>query len=95
MSKGLYNRYVVSKADGSASDPAAIYFVLRPNSKDKVHAEASKEALLIYAKRVQSFYPELAADIRALVASLNAGEPPVEAGRKPRKRPRSIPDHEE
>ncbi len=29
MSRGLYNKYIVTKADGSPIDPEAQYFVLR------------------------------------------------------------------
>ena len=84
--KGLYNRYHITKKDGSETEEDAVYFVLKPNSKDNIHAQASREALLIYAKRVQALRPELAADIREKLEEL---EEPV----KPKRRTaRRMPD---
>ena len=59
MSKrGLYGKYIISKADGSEVDPKAKYFVLRADT-DK-HA---RKALLAYAESVREDNPTLAKDI--------------------------------
>lgn len=43
------------------------YFVLSPESSDTDHAEASRDAMLAYANRIEKTDPQRAADIRAWV----------------------------
>jgi len=63
--KGLYGKYSLKKADGREVDSDGEYFVLKLNSKDKVHGLASRRALLAYARTLQSFrhLPELQQDL--------------------------------
>jgi hypothetical protein len=51
---GLHQRYIVSKANGKAVDPNAIYFVLRLDSGggDQMHINACRHAALQYAEYV-------------------------------------------
>ena len=62
LEKGYYEKYHITKRDGTPMDPNAKYFVLRFD-KDDVHGEASREALKAYAKKVEDAYPQLALDI--------------------------------
>lgn len=71
---GLYNRYTLENADGTERDPAGVYLVLKLNNKDSIHAEASQEAMVTYAKSIQAELPELAADIIMLVSQVRRGE---------------------
>lgn len=62
-SRGLYNKYTVTRNDGS-SDPdwkheGCEYFVL-----DLMHDEYAKAALLAYADSCEADYPLLAKDLR-------------------------------
>lgn len=58
---GLHQRYNVTKADGSPTDPNAVYFVLRidtetngpMNSSDFLHRIACREAALKYIKTIK------------------------------------------
>lgn len=66
MSKkaGLYNKYDITKQNGTEMDPRAEYFVLRHDPfGDHCHIEASREALRRYAEMIQPYYPQLAKDI--------------------------------
>ncbi len=60
---GLYGKYIVSKSDGSPTDPNAQYFVLRLDTDP-----AACHAMLMYAGHVWHSNPQLAEDIRAWVA---------------------------
>lgn len=57
--KGLYRKYHITKADGSACNPKAEYFVLRID-KDP-HA---RNALRAYADSVESENASFASDLR-------------------------------
>lgn len=57
--KGLYGKYVISKADGSTVDPDADYFVLRLDTDAR-----ARHAARTYARNIESVNPKLAADIR-------------------------------
>lgn len=47
---GLNGRYIITKADGSPTDPRAVYFVLRLDSfGDPAHVHACREAAEMYA----------------------------------------------
>lgn len=56
--RGLYQKYVVSKADGSEIDPEAVYFVLRLDT-DR-HA---RRAAWAYAASIEDENPALALDL--------------------------------
>ena len=64
--KGLYNKYIVSKANGNPVDESAQYFVLRidPFGDDINHIKACHSACLEYAKKIEPFIPMLAVDLR-------------------------------
>lgn len=71
---GLYHRYIVTHTDGTPTDPAAIYFVLRLDShgSDPDHIRACRSALKKYASRLVA-HPRLAqlsADICNLLDDL-------------------------
>ena len=57
--RGLFNKYYLEKADGSAIDPNARYFILRYD-KD-LHA---RKALDAYANSVLSENPKFAMDLQ-------------------------------
>ncbi len=58
--KGLYGKYVITKADGSPTAPEADYFVLRLDTDP-----AARHAARTYARNIQSKNPTLAKDLRA------------------------------
>lgn len=60
--KGLFKKYIITKADGSPVDPDAVYFVLRLDTDP--HAERAAEA---YAASVGSENPDLASDLRYML----------------------------
>jgi len=62
MKIGLYNKYNITKADGSPMDPNAFYFVLRLD-KDK-HARVAAKA---YAGSVRAENPSLAEQLEAKI----------------------------
>lgn len=64
--RGLYQRYVVSKSDGTPIDPKAEYFILRldPFGSDPWHINAGRAAVLLYAQIIEKILPELAKDLR-------------------------------
>lgn len=57
--RGLYQKYVIAKADGSPVDPNADYFVLRLDTDPR-----ARHAARTYARNVQADNPQLADDIR-------------------------------
>jgi len=57
---GLFHKYVVGKADGSRTDPAADYFVLRLDTD-----AAARHAARTYARDVEGSNPDLASDLRS------------------------------
>lgn len=70
----LYNKYRITKQDGSPTDPNAVYFVLRLDT-DR-HARI---ALRAYARSVRPEDGDLASDLDRLVEScLPLPEPPQE-----------------
>lgn len=62
MSRGLYEKYEVTKVDGN-TDPEADYFVLRID-KDP-HA---RKAAIFYAESIQDENPNLSFDIMRRIA---------------------------
>jgi hypothetical protein len=63
---GLHLRYIVKKANGEPVDSRAEYFVLRldRHAKDQRHVEASRRAVYTYAREIEPFLPQLAAELR-------------------------------
>lgn len=57
--RGLFGKYIVTKADGSAIDPSADYFVLRLDS-DPIARHAAR----VYARNVTAANPALAKDLQ-------------------------------
>jgi hypothetical protein len=64
---GLYKRYEVTHADGSLTDPDAIYFVLRLDAggSDVEHIEACQDAALEFCRKIAN--KRLAAELKELV----------------------------
>lgn len=62
---GLCQNYIVHKADGSPVDPEAEFFVLRLDNKqkDRIHAQACREAILAYAFAIKFHLPKLYDDL--------------------------------
>jgi len=58
----LYNKYVVTKADGSPVATDAQYFVLRIDTDP-----AARAALLVYADQIKDSDPEFAKELQAWV----------------------------
>jgi len=56
--KGLYNKYIISKADGTPIDPNADYFVLRLDTDS-----CAREAMKFYGSAIYQDNLELAHDI--------------------------------
>jgi hypothetical protein len=70
--QGLYNRYIIEKANGEKTDPNAIYFVLRVDGlgKDINHQLACRKALRVYAEEIKDHLPQLSSDIVELLNGL-------------------------
>ena len=68
--KGLYNRYIVSKANGKPIDPEAKYFVMRydADGKDAIHTRACRKAIMVYAMAISAHLPELSIDLHKVVS---------------------------
>lgn len=61
---GLHQKYLVAKSDGTMVSGAE-YFVLRlDENADPAHREACRNAVLEYAKCIESSLPHLADDLR-------------------------------
>jgi len=62
--KGLYNKYIVRRADKKPNDKEE-YFVLRLDShgSDKIHREACRKAVLLYAEEIKNHLPNLSKDL--------------------------------
>ena len=65
MTKGYYNKYNVTKKDGTPVDPKAVYFVLRLDT-DPV----AQLVLAYYAELIARDNPRLSKDIQELYWSL-------------------------
>lgn len=63
--RGFFDKYQVTKADGTPTDPAARYFVLRYDTDP-----AARKALAVYARCVEATNPVLAKDLRDILAGL-------------------------
>ena len=62
---GLFQRYNISRTDGTEINPNAEYFILRldGHSKDKSHVTACRLAVLAYADAIAPTKPKMAQDI--------------------------------
>ncbi len=74
VTRGLYHKFNVTRADGTPIDPGAVYFVLRLDRP--VEDRAARLALRIYACEVGDTNPDLADDLWALLKRV--GVEPVE-----------------
>lgn len=68
MGEGLKHKYNLTKANGEEVDSNGQYFVLKLNSCNGKHGEASRKAALAYADAIESEIPKLAKDLRRVVA---------------------------
>jgi hypothetical protein len=66
---GLHRRYNVTKADGSPTDPKAVYFVLRLDwgGSDHGHIAACREAARAYFRAAPPHLKQMAVELAALV----------------------------
>lgn len=62
---GIYEKYTITKTDGTPIDPKAQYFVLRLDTD-----LAARIAAVAYAAACEADHPELAADLRAKITKL-------------------------
>lgn len=62
--KGLYNKYIVLKMDGSPIDKNADYFVLRLDT-DPI----ARTAAIVYAQNIEGYNRDLANDLKNRVSS--------------------------
>lgn len=61
---GLYNKYIISRQDGTSIDPNNFYFVLKLEGEgDLIHIAACRKAILTYAKEIENYLPELSQNI--------------------------------
>lgn len=76
---GVYGKYIIRRTDGTEIDPNDEYFVLKvKGSGDPKHIESCRQALLAYAKEIQSYLPDLAHDI-----DMRYGDYPVKNSHSP------------
>ena len=66
--QGIFGKYIIEKADGSAVDPDACYFVLRLDTDIN-----ARTAMHVYAALVKG---HLGADITACLNELDSGHEP-------------------
>ncbi len=59
--KGLYNKYIIKKANGTPVSPEARYIVLRIDSGKYV--EACRKGVMAFAEAVKPQNPDLAIDL--------------------------------
>ena len=69
--KGLRQKYIVSKVNGSPIHEDAEYFILRldKNGDDPIHIEACRQAVITYAIAIRSHLPKLSDDLFARYGS--------------------------
>lgn len=71
MSEGLVHKYLISHSTGEPVDPSGQYFVLKLNSRNKDHANASRMAVLEYASYIGHSNQTLGEDLKEWVARLD------------------------
>ena len=64
---GLKQKYFMFKVDGRPCDDNGDYFVLKLNSRDEDHRNASLDAISVYADSICKKNPLLADDLRKKV----------------------------
>ena len=67
---GLYEKYVIAKRDGTPLDPQACYFVLRLDTDP-----CARDAARKYLELIKDQAPQLARDLRQLIAELEKEAP--------------------
>ncbi len=65
QTRGLYNKFQVTRTDGQ-QDPDAVYFVLNVGS-DRI----ARSALFVYAEQVAEKNPALSAEIFGMLLDIN------------------------
>lgn len=61
--EGLFNKFILKIADGSAIDSDAKYIVLRYDAKNDKDGQACRKALISYARAISNHDPNFAADL--------------------------------
>lgn len=64
--KGFHRKYIILKADSNKRvSRDAEYFILRLDAagKDRIHVNACRKAVLLYAEEIKNHLPKLAADL--------------------------------
>lgn len=75
---GLYQKYIVQKADGSPINPKARYIVLRVDNNGattelkKTYRSAARAGVAEFARRIMDFAPGLSSDLIDLVGAPKA-----------------------
>lgn len=69
---GLYEKYIIQKANGEPVDDNAKYFVLRydENGSDPVHIAACRKAMATYSIEIKDHLPLLYKDIRREIGNI-------------------------
>lgn len=62
---GFYNKYQISRTDGTPMNPENEYFILKiAGEGDDFHINACRKALMTYADEIEAHLPELSKDLR-------------------------------
>lgn len=70
--KGLINKYIIRRVDGTPINPDNHYFVLKyEGDGDEKHINACRKALRVYAEEVRDFLPELSEELVATLRRLD------------------------
>ncbi len=69
--RGMYEKYIVTRNDGSAKHVGCEYFVL-----DLTHDKHAKAAIRAYADSCKAEYPQLSNDLHICLATLPFGHTP-------------------
>ena len=67
---GLKRRYSIKRSDGTMVPADGMYFVLKLNSSDSVHAAASRAAARAYAEVIEGQRSQLSDDLLTVVDEL-------------------------
>lgn len=75
--QGLYQRYHVTKADGSETQGDPFYFVLRLDEEgtDRKHLQACREGALAYAHSIEKHLPQVARDLKDKIINYSRKHP--------------------
>jgi hypothetical protein len=74
---GLYDRYVVTKTDGTPIDPRAVYFVLRldGHGHDREHIESCRRAAKNWCYGAPAHLRQVAVDLFEKIEQLQKEDP--------------------